>query len=70
MYSSQTSNDKGEQYHQQVDFKVNYSGLNIIDPYRNVFAFILQNGRWDNAKRNLKPDFYGINKLKYNSLSE
>lgn len=56
--------------HQQVDFVVNYSGLSINDPYRNVFAYVLQNGRWDNAKRNLKPDFYGNNELKYNSLSD
>jgi hypothetical protein len=55
---------------QQVDFTVNYSALNIIDPYRSIYAFILQNGRWDNAKRNLKPDFYSINELKYNSLSD
>jgi hypothetical protein len=55
---------------QQVDFSVNYSGLNIIDPIRSVYAFILQNGRWDNSKRNLKPDFYGDNELKYNSLSD
>jgi hypothetical protein len=56
--------------HQQVDFNVNYTGLQITDPYRNVFAFILQNGRWDNAKRNLKPEFYGNNELKFNSLSD
>jgi hypothetical protein len=56
--------------HQQVDFDVNYTGLLINDAYRNVFAFILQNGRWDNAKRNLKPDFYGNNEIKYNSLSD
>jgi hypothetical protein len=55
---------------QQVDFNVNYTGLDVIDPYRNVYAFILQNGRWDNAKRNLKPDFNGNNELKYNSLSD
>jgi virulence-associated protein VagC len=55
---------------QQVDFTVNYSGFSIIDPYRSVYSFILQNGRWDNAKRNLKPDFYGNNELKYNSLSD
>ncbi len=55
---------------QQVDFIVNYEGLNLNDPYRNTFAFILQNGRWDNAKQNLKPDFYGNNELKYNSLSD
>jgi hypothetical protein len=54
---------------QQVDFVVNYTGLALNDPFRNVSAFILQNGRWDNAIRNLKPDFYGDNELKYNSLS-
>jgi Domain of unknown function (DUF5103) len=61
---------KDNNTHQQVDFVVNYAGLSINDPYRDVFAFILQNGRWDNAKRNLKPDFYGNNELKYNSLSD
>jgi hypothetical protein len=54
--------------HQQVDFIANYTGLTINDPSRNLFVFILQNGRWDNAKRNLKPDFNGNNELKYNSL--
>jgi hypothetical protein len=56
--------------HQQVDLTVNYSGLQIIDPFRNIYAFILQNGRWDNGKKNLKPDFYSNNELKYNSLSD
>jgi hypothetical protein len=55
---------------QQVDFTVYYSGCSIIDPNNNVYSFILQNGRWNNARRNLKPDFYGNNELKYNSLSE
>ncbi|MCX6255704.1 MAG: DUF5103 domain-containing protein [Bacteroidia bacterium] len=61
---------KNNNTHQQVDFTVNYAGIDLIDPYRNVYSFILQNGRWDNAKRNLKPDFYGNNELKYNSLSD
>lgn len=54
---------------QQIDFTVDYAGLPIIDIYRNIYAFILQNGRWDNAKKNLKPDFFGNTQLKYNSLS-
>jgi len=61
---------KDNNTHQQVDFTVNYGTQSITDPFRNVYAFILQNGRWDNAKRNLKPDFYGNNELKYNSLSD
>ena len=55
---------------QQVDFTVDYSRVSINDPYRDIFAFILQNGRWDNAKRNLKPEFYGNNELKYSALSD
>ncbi len=54
---------------QQVDFIVNYTGLTVNDLYRDLFAFILQNGRWDNAKKNLKPESYGNNQLNYNSLS-
>jgi len=61
---------KDNNTHQQVDFTVIYSAQSINDPYRNTYAFILQNGRWDNAKQNLKPDFYGNNELKYNSLSD
>lgn len=55
---------------QQVDFTADISNLDIIDPYRNIYSFILQNGRWDTSKRNLKPDVYGDNELKYSSLSE
>lgn len=55
---------------QQIDFTVKYSGIDINDPYRNVYSFILQNGRWDNEKKDLKPDFYGSNELKYSALSD
>lgn len=55
---------------QQVDFTVNHSGVNITDPYRNIYATVLQNGRWNNAKRDLKPDFFGNNELKYSALSD
>jgi len=55
---------------QQIDFTVNLTGLNIIDPYRNIYSFILQNGLWNNSKKNLKPDVFSDNELKYNSLSE
>lgn len=56
--------------HQQIDFTVNYSGYPMYDPYRNVYATILQNGRWDIARTNLKPDIQGNNELIYSSLSD
>jgi hypothetical protein len=55
---------------QQVDFTVDITGAGIIDPFRNIYASLLQNGRWDNAKNNMKPGIYGSNELKYTSLSE
>jgi hypothetical protein len=61
---------KNNNTHQQVDFNVNFGSLKINDPYRDIYASVLQNGRWDNAKNNLSPDIYGSNELKYSSLSE
>jgi hypothetical protein len=55
---------------QQVDFTVNYAGLQLNDPFRNIYASILQNGIWNKSKTNLKPEFVGNNELKYNSLSD
>lgn len=60
----------GYESKQQIDFVVNYSGISINDPYRDIFTSILQNGRWDNQKKNLKPDFVGNNQLTYNTLSD
>lgn len=54
---------------QQVDFTADHAGFNIIDPNRNLFATILQNGRWDNARRDIKPDFIRSNELVYNDIS-
>jgi hypothetical protein len=55
---------------QQIDFNVTVPSLKINDPYRDIFAFILQNGRWDNARKNLKPGFVSSNQLKYSSLTD
>lgn len=56
--------------YQQVDFIVNYARLNIYNPYQDIYAFILQNGRWNIAKKNLKPVFFGNNELNYTSLAD
>lgn len=55
---------------QQIDFTVNHASLSLQDPYRTVFSTVLQNGRWDNARKNLKPDFTGNYSLDYNGLSD
>ena len=55
---------------QQFEFTVNLTGLSITDPAGNIYCSVLQNGRWNNAKTNLKPDFIGNNQLRFNSVSE
>ena len=42
---------------QQLQFAVNYDGIDLINPMMYVNVHILQNQRWDNAKLNLKPTF-------------
>lgn len=56
--------------HQQIDFTVKLPPVRIDNPYGDIFAFILQNGRWDNARKNLKPEFFSNNELKYSSLND
>lgn len=41
--------------HQEIDFAVNYEGLNVRSPQQEMRATILQNGRWDNAVSDLPP---------------
>ncbi len=55
---------------QQFEFTVNLTGISITDPAINIYCSVLQNGRWSNAKTNLKPDFIGNNQLRFNSISE
>ncbi|MFC2123884.1 DUF5103 domain-containing protein [Bacteroidota bacterium] len=43
--------------HQQVDFKLDYSGLDILNPHEEVSIVIRQNKRWDNTISNLKASF-------------
>jgi hypothetical protein len=43
--------------HQQIDFTLNYSQLNIFNPDQMIKVVLRQNGRWDNAYYKLKPMF-------------
>jgi hypothetical protein len=42
---------------QQLNFKVNYSRLDMVNPLESVHAVIRQNQRWDNVRMNVKPSF-------------
>jgi hypothetical protein len=53
--------------HQKIQFKVNTKNLNVVNAYQQVNVAILQNSRWDNAVRNIRPTFMTNNQLEYNT---
>ncbi len=53
-------------YKQEVDFTVKTGNYRIVNPYRDLKVVIKQNGRWDNAIRNLKPKTAVAGQLDYN----
>jgi hypothetical protein len=50
---------------QQVDFTIEYNGMTINDPTREIKIVITQNDRWDNAVRGLTPRFVRGTSLDY-----
>lgn len=50
---------------QEIDFTVNYAGYQIFSPSQDINVSIIQNGRWDNAISNLKPQFVKTEELVY-----
>jgi hypothetical protein len=55
------------QTHQHLNIKLNVQAINPQNPLDQIRVDILQNYRWDNVIRNLKPNFYVGNNLEYNS---
>ncbi len=54
---------KGE--NQEVDFTIFHENFNIQNPREEVKVVVMQNNRWDNAKRGLKPLFIRDRSLVY-----
>jgi len=42
---------------QQLNFKVNYSAVEVINPMESIHAVIRQNQRWDNIRLKVNPSF-------------
>ena len=58
------------QTHQHIALKLNVQAINPQNPLDQIRVDILQNNRWDNVIRNLKPTFYVGNNLDYSSDNE
>lgn len=44
-------------YKQEIDFTIDVADYTIDNPYVDMKVILMQNGRWDNAKYDLKPKF-------------
>lgn len=51
--------------HQKVQFSANINGLNTFSAAQQIKVVILQNNRWDNALKDIKPTFVRSNTLEY-----
>ena len=56
--------------HQHISLKLNVQAINPQNPLDQIKVDILQNYRWDNVIRNLKPNFYTGNNLQYTNDNE
>ncbi len=43
--------------HQQIRFRLEARNLQVSNPYEQLGVHVLQNGRWDNALRDVQPQF-------------
>lgn len=55
---------------QQVDITVRHPGVNINDPFADVQVMVLQNMRWDDARRGMRPRFLRDRELVYDFPKE
>ncbi len=53
------------QYNQEVDMSIDVDKVGSLNPYQEIEVVVVQNYRWDNAKKNLKPSFTNGSKLIY-----
>ena len=52
--------------HQKIMFTANINGLNAFSAGQQIKVVILQNNRWDNSVKDIKPTFVRGNALEYN----
>ncbi len=57
---------------QQLNFVINYKGIDILNPLESVHVVVRQNHRWDNARYDIKPSFVRqeISEMEYRLFDE
>lgn len=64
--------NNASRFNQQLQFEINYKGIDVQSPRDQISVSILQNQRWDIARTNLKPTFIRESdyKLEYKYFTE
>lgn len=55
---------------QEIDLELNLGNISTMNPYADIELVVMQNFRWDNEKRNVKPSLVKDNTLVYNYQGE
>ncbi|MCF8229858.1 MAG: DUF5103 domain-containing protein [Bacteroidales bacterium] len=58
-----SSDEQG--YNQRLEIAVDLGNMHVVNPSQNLNLVVLQNGRWDNGKFNIKPTTLIGNKAEY-----
>jgi hypothetical protein len=56
--------------HQQLNFTLTHIGYDIPNPFFDLYVNVVQNGRWDNARIDIKPKFIKNQQIDYNFEGE
>ena len=56
-------------YH-RIQFNLHYGNFPITNPFEELSVTLLQNGRWDNARRRLQPTFLTGGSLRYDQTDQ
>ena len=56
---------KRNKTHQEIDFTVTHKGIRVANPRQEIKVVVMQNGRWDNAIQDIKPQFIKGETLQY-----
>ena len=56
--------------HQQVAMSLNYGGINVSNPQEQIKTVLLQNGRWDQARKNVRPQYIMPDGLRWDHTRE
>ncbi|MFK8100948.1 MAG: DUF5103 domain-containing protein, partial [Saprospiraceae bacterium] len=56
--------------HQEIDFSIRHEGIKIKNPRSDIKVYVMQNGRWDGALKDLKPFFVKNEVLSYDYQDE